>query len=137
MNVPKVVLDTNLFVSLLLKSPSLLPLAELLRNGKIRLITSPAQIAELTEVLHRPRFNFAPADIKVLLDWIGTDAILVTPAEKGVKISRDPKDDFLIDAALAGEADALVTGDKDLLFLGPSYKSVSILSPSEFLSRFS
>ena len=132
MNVTKVVLDTNLFVSILLGSPALVSLSKLIRSAKIRLIVSPAQIAELVEVLHRPKFNFLPGDIEALLNWIRSETMLVTPETIG-KISRDPKDDFLIASAVAGRADAIVTGDKDLLVLG-SYAGIPILSPRQFTS---
>ena len=131
----KVVLDTNLFISLLLRSPAMALLAQVVRSGKARLIISPAQIAELTEVLHRPKFDFRPSEIKALLDWIGSEAILVTPAEKAVITSRDPKDDFILAGAVAGKADAIVTGDKDLLVLD-SVDGIPILSPAKFLERF-
>ena len=131
----KIVLDTNLFISILLRSPSLVLLAGSIRSGKIRLIVSPAQMAELTEVLGRPKFDFHPADIKELLDWIRRETLLVTPSEKYRKISRDPKDDFILAAALAGKADAVVTGDKDLLVLD-SVEGIPILSATKFLSAF-
>ena len=133
MTVPKIVLDTNLFVSLLLRSPHLASLGTLIANGKARLIVSPAQIGELTEVLHRPKFDFHPGEIKALLDWLKAEAVLVVPETKFPVICRDPKDNFLLAAATAGGADALVTGDKDLLTLG-SYSGIPILSPSKFIA---
>lgn len=49
--------------------------------------------------------------------------------------TRDPKDDYLIDAALRGQADYLVTGDFDLLALADDPAiSVQIVSPSTFLA---
>ena len=131
----KIVLDTNLFISILLRSPSLTVLANSIRSGKIRLIVSPPQIAELTAVLHRPKFNFPPGEIKELLDWINREAILATPPERPSKISRDPKDDFILAAATAGHASAIVTGDKDLLVLG-SIEGIPIFSPSRFIAAF-
>lgn len=46
-------------------------------------------------------------------------------------ISRDPKDNFLLDLIDYSNADFLVTGDKDLLDLNP-FKTAQILKPSEF-----
>src|SRR3989338_95482 len=133
MNETKIVLDTNLFVSILFHSPALAPLAKLIRSSKVRLIVSPAQIAELTEVVHRPKFNFGSADIKELLDWIGRETVLVIPEKEAGPLSRDPKDDFILLAAKAGGANAIVTGDKDLLVLG-SYVNIPILGPTKFVS---
>ena len=129
----RIILDTNLFVSILLGSKTLAPLETFVRNGRARLIISPAQIGELTEVLRRPHFKFEPDEMEALLDWIKSDAILVTPQKIPKPVSRDPKDDFLLAAAVAGKADALVTGDKDLLVLG-SYEGIPIMTSSKFLT---
>ncbi|MFO7777515.1 MAG: putative toxin-antitoxin system toxin component, PIN family, partial [Nitriliruptoraceae bacterium] len=58
-------------------------------------------------------------------------AVLVTPTET-VTISRDPDDDRLIEAALAANADVIVTGDQDLLTLG-SIGQIQVLTPREFV----
>ena len=135
MAVPKIVLDTNLFISILLRSPALLPLHKLIREGKIRLIMSPAQIAELTEVLHRPKFGFDKIEMTELLDWLHAEALFVTPEPLDKPVSRDPKDDFLLAAAVSGEADALLSGDRDLLIL-ESFGGIPILSVSDFFRFF-
>jgi putative PIN family toxin of toxin-antitoxin system len=49
-------------------------------------------------------------------------------------IVRDVPDDYLIAAATIGDADYLVTGDKDLLALGDSVAPVVILSPADFVT---
>ena len=132
----KIVLDTNLFVSILLRSASLNRLVELVRVGAVELIVSPAQMAELVDVLHRPKFNFPASDIKILLDWLKAHALFVIPSPASKSICRDPKDDFILLAAETGKADAVVTGDKDLLDLG-EYAGIPILTASSFLTKFS
>jgi predicted nucleic acid-binding protein len=49
--------------------------------------------------------------------------------------SRDPDDDHVLAAAVAAHADAIVSGDKDLLVLG-TFQGILILSPTEFIQRF-
>jgi uncharacterized protein len=49
---------------------------------------------------------------------------------------RDPKDQMVVATAIAGDAQVVISGDKDLLVLHP-YKNISILLPQEFLSTFS
>jgi uncharacterized protein len=49
-------------------------------------------------------------------------------------ICRDPKDDFILECAITGNADVIVTGDKDLLSL-ETYGSVGILTPRQYLNR--
>lgn len=47
-------------------------------------------------------------------------------------VSRDPQDDRLLAAAVAGQARFLVTGDQDLLVLA-DFSKTQIVSPREFL----
>ena len=47
---------------------------------------------------------------------------------------RDPKDDVILETALVGGADAIVTGDKDLLVMHP-FRGIPILTPADFLAR--
>ena len=51
-----------------------------------------------------------------------------------VRICRDPNDDMLIEAALTGGANYVVTGDKDLLVL-KAFETVRFVTPSAFLAR--
>ena len=54
------------------------------------------------------------------------------PLEKPV--CRDPDDDWVLATAVAGQAEAIVTGDGDLLALG-KYQGVAILTPRQFIER--
>ena len=55
-------------------------------------------------------------------------------AEK-ITVCRDPKDNKFLELAVAGNADCLITGDKDLLILNP-FRGIKIISPSDFLIQF-
>ncbi len=48
---------------------------------------------------------------------------------------RDPKDNKFLELAVAGNADCIVTGDKDLLVLDP-FRNIRIITPKEFLDQF-
>ncbi len=48
---------------------------------------------------------------------------------------RDPKDNKFLELAVAGNADCIVTGDKDLLVLNP-FRDTKIISPANFLIQF-
>jgi putative PIN family toxin of toxin-antitoxin system len=50
----------------------------------------------------------------------------------GIKACRDPDDDMLLEIAVLGRADCIVTGDRDLLVLDP-FGTVRILTPAAFL----
>jgi putative PIN family toxin of toxin-antitoxin system len=59
-------------------------------------------------------------------------ASTVIPANR-LAVVRDPADNHLLDAAAEGQADYIVSGDRDLLDLG-SYEGVEIVTPARFLA---
>ncbi len=56
----------------------------------------------------------------------------IVPVIRRVAACRDPRNDKFLDVALAGEAAAIISGDKDLLMLNP-WHGIPILAPAEFL----
>jgi putative PIN family toxin of toxin-antitoxin system len=97
------------------------------------LLFSDNTLLELFEVVQRPKFDRhasrqkrrqAVADIAAM-------AIRIDPAAIA-PLCRDPKDDMLLALAIAGEADFLITGDRDLLDLG-AIGGARILSPADFV----
>lgn len=128
------VVDTNLLVSRLLLPGS--ASARVVRCAMERgtLLFSEDTLTELAEVLSRPKFvKYISTDevrqFLLLLYRIG-EKVTVT---RRVHACRDPKDDKFLELALNGLADAIVTGDKDLLEMNP-YLGVPILSSAEFIT---
>jgi uncharacterized protein len=99
--------------------------------GRFEMITSPALLDELGRVLSYPKLQAVIGDADELIELLALGAVVINPTET-VTVSRDPDDDRLIEAALAANADVIVTGDQDLLTLG-SVDQIKILSPREFL----
>lgn len=110
-----VVIDTDLFVRALLRGPITLPLIEAWCARRFRLVTSEELIAELVDVVSRPRLReyFSKEDVRELLDLIIEQGEVAIPGEH-VTLCRDPKDNILLDVAIAGNAQYIVTGDNDL-----------------------
>ena len=141
---PRVVIDTNLFVSGAI-SPRGLPhrLLQAWRTGAFTLLISAEQRAEVQEVLSRPeiarRYNLSEEAKAHLLFLIDTLALQATLRQRLPIHVRDPKDDHLLAAALGGKADYLVTGDADLLTLDrdPKLPHLRILSVRPFLDLLS
>lgn len=100
-----------------------------------KLLMSADTLGELHEVLHRPRFDrFASARTRrAFFQFLAPLIELVHPATP-IRACRDPKDDKFLEAAVHGQADALITGDGDLLALHP-FHGVPILSPADFLQH--
>ena len=60
------------------------------------------------------------------------DGLRVLLGDHDVVASRDPDDDMIIETALAGHCQYIVSGDKDLLVL-KNYQDIAIVTPAEFL----
>jgi putative PIN family toxin of toxin-antitoxin system len=113
----KIILDTNLWISFLI-SKNFTEIDELVQEKNITLIFSNESLEEFIEVVKRPKFEkfFSRKDIEKLLDIFDQYAELIKVKSK-MNICRDPKDNFLLNLAVDGKVDYLITGDKDLLVL--------------------
>jgi len=124
----KVVIDTNIWISYLLGS-LLQGMDEKILSKEIKVVVSNETLKEMSEVSSRPKFKniFTAKRIKELFSLLDSYAIVVSPSQK-VNVCRDGKDNFLLEVALEGEADYLVTGDEDLLVLDP-FHNTKIVKP--------
>jgi putative PIN family toxin of toxin-antitoxin system len=53
---------------------------------------------------------------------------------ENINLCRDPKDDMILELAVSGQADVIVSGDDDLLVLHP-FRGISILAPEDALPK--
>ena len=133
----RLVLDTNVVISAFLWGGRPLELVRASASGEAEFFTSEALIAELTASLSKPRLarqlqasGFTAAEHVANYQLITT---AVEPAILPAAVSRDPDDDIVLACALAAAADAVVSGDDDLLVL-QSYAGISILNVGEALA---
>lgn len=134
----RVVMDTNLLVSYLVSHRP--PIAEVidahLARGDFTLLTAPVLLEELDRVLQYPRLH-RYYDAQTRLRFVALIAALseiVDLPDEVPRICRDPADDWVIACAYAGNADAIVSGDRDLLDLGRVGR-IPILSARQFLEQ--
>ncbi len=129
----RAVIDTNVFVTALLRGTVPRRIYDAFLDGEFTPVFSPETLAELLEVLTRPALQalMSQTEVQTFLDTIQHDTLLVRP-RRHVRACRDPKDDIFLDSAIAGRADCIVTGDRDLLALDP-FRDIRILRPAEFL----
>jgi putative PIN family toxin of toxin-antitoxin system len=116
----RVVLDTNVVVSALVFAHG--PAARVRRawqDGLILPLGNRITVTELMRVLAYPKFRLSAADQEELLaDYLPALAVVTVPQPlPAVPHCRDPHDLPFLHLATAGQADALVTGDADLLAL--------------------
>jgi uncharacterized protein len=116
--VSRAVFDTNTVISaLLFTSGRLAWLRAHWRDGGCTPLISRATAAELDRVLAYPKFQLANSDrIELMGDYLPFCKI-VEVRRKCPQTCRDPRDQVFLDLAFCGNADALVTGDRDLLAL--------------------
>ncbi len=132
----RLVLDTNVLLSaLLFPTGSLSWLRHAWQSQAIRPLASRDTTAELLRVLHYPKFRLNGDEREDLLSdylpWCETVIVSQPPA---VPECRDPSDRPFLELALAGQADALVTGGGDLLALASVF-SVPVLTPNATSDR--
>ena len=130
---PRVVVDTNVFVSGLLKGVTTRPVILAFRRGLFQLVMSDPLLDELFEVLSREKFRpFFDGSEIIELRLLVEQKAEVVGIEKKVELCRDPKDNVVLECAVAADADFIVTNDKDLLVLGGIEKT-RIVSSLSFL----
>lgn len=132
----RLVLDTNVLLSaLLFPAGSLSWMRQAWQSGAVRPLTSRDTTAELLRVLAYPKFRLNDDEREDLLadylPWCETVRVSKPPL---VPTCRDPFDRPFLELALVARADALVTGDADLLALAGTF-SVPILTPHAIRER--
>jgi len=137
----RVVLDTGVIVSALLFPRGRLAwLLDRWTMGSIRPLVSRATVDELIRVLGYPKFKLSSSEVDTVLaaylPFTETVDVRSTREEPTLPACDDPDDREFLYLTLDGEAEALVTGDDDLLRLRDE-APFPILTPAQFKTRLS
>lgn len=131
----RAVLDTSILVRAVLRplgSVGFIPRG--IGGDQFVALYSEEMLAELAEVLGRPRFRdkygVRDQDVQTLIGKILKSGECIEPKE-AITDCRDPKDAKFLEVAVEGQASVIVTGDEDLLVLDP-FREIAIVGPSEF-----
>jgi uncharacterized protein len=129
----RIVLDTSVIVSALLKPDGNSRKVFRLVLEKDKPLLSIDQISELESVLQRSKFQ----KFITLQDRFEILALLLDKGElvsisSAVSICRDENDNKFLNLALDGKADAIITRDPDLLILSDTFP-IQIVDPTHFL----
>ncbi len=135
----RIVLDTNILIGALITKgtpPDRLYQAWL--RGEVQLVTSTVQLAEVTDVLARPRLQkYLDADeAAAIVENIDTRALILDDPPD-VDLSPDPKDNPILAAAIAGKADLIVSGDKKHMLALGVVEGIPIVTARDALDRMS
>ncbi len=111
----RVVIDTNIWIRILLKGRITLPILEAFNQDKFQLIISQSLLDELREVWNRPRLSkYIDRNQAVRLEQqLKNRAIWIEPTTIP-PYCRDPKDLPVLATAIDGKAKIIVSGDDDL-----------------------
>lgn len=134
MTAKRIILDTNLWISFLI-SKNLDSIDQLILQKKITILFSTELIEEFINVATRPKFKkyFSKEDIRKLLSIFDSYGMLIITSSS-IDVCRDFKDNFLLNLALDGNADFLVTGDDDLLSL-EAIEGIPIMTFIQFVNK--
>lgn len=131
----RVVFDPSVLVSALISrvgAPAAL-LREWL-DGAFDLLVSPKVLAELEDVLLRPKFrrHLTVGEASAFVSLLRARAIEVADPGDPEPLTQDPADDYLLALARAAGADLLVSGDKHLTDLADP--PVRVVTPRALLT---
>jgi uncharacterized protein len=131
----RIVLDSNVYVSRLLQEQSISGRAVERAWTEAITLVSVAILEVLREVLMQRKFAryISREQIDPYIAQVWTLGLQISDYPP-ICACRDPKDDEFLEAAVHGRADAIVTGDADLLDLHP-FRGIAILAPRDYLDR--
>jgi putative PIN family toxin of toxin-antitoxin system len=128
----RVVLDTNIFISAFLWGGKPRAVLDRAIEGKDYLFISRTILAELAEVLARPKFGLDGELVERFVREIEDIAEIMTIKERIHTLCRDVDDNAIVECAVAASAEVVVTGDEDLLSL-EAYRTIRIVTASDYL----
>lgn len=130
----RAVLDTNVLISAVISTGTPHEVLAAGFEGEYQIVVSVATLTEFRETLlkYPDRFHMDEEDVQTEVETVRYFAEFVNPKEDIEAVEDDPDDDKFLEAALAGNVDYLVSGDKHLLDLD-SFLGIEIVTPRKFL----
>lgn len=131
---PRVTIDTNIIISAVLFGGNPEKLIQLASNQKISLILSHDILAETFHIL-RNKFGWSNNQVESLELMLREVASIVTPQKRVKVIKNDDPDNRILECAVEGNADFIVSGDKKHLLPLRYYEDIPIITTAAFLER--
>ena len=125
------VFDTNILFSATAWRGNPFQCVERARTGEVQAVTCPELMEELAEKLES-KLGFSPEQsVETLADYLGFLRMVSIPKLLDA-VPRDPDDNMVLECAIEGKAQYIVTGDKDLL-VWKTFRDIQIVRASDFL----
>lgn len=129
----KVVFDTNVVASASFWRGNPFECLTAWAQSKCEAVVSPAMLAEYHETIEELSVRYAGRKPVEWADALGESALLVFPTDRATGATSDPDDEMILECALAGEVDYIVSGDKKHLLSLGEFRGIRIVSPAEFV----
>jgi putative PIN family toxin of toxin-antitoxin system len=127
----KVVFDTNIYISAILTDGNCRKLLDFARRGKFDLLISESIVEEIERVI-RVKLVLSEFETEIIIVGIKNITTFVSP-DFTLSVLNDKPDNRLLECALAGKADYIISGDKEHLLPLSKFRGIKILSPADFL----
>ena len=127
----RVVVDTNVLVSALIKKGKPLELVQRLLD-KHTVVLSSQMLAELADVLSRDKFTITNAQIDLFISLLLRKSTVTSVSGNLKVILKDPDDNIVLLTAVNGKADYIISGDKHLLALR-KFEGIEVVTISQML----
>lgn len=131
----RIVLDTNVFISGIFFTGPPYQILKAWRDGRVQLLVSPSILDEYQRIGAELALQFRDVDLKAFLDLLTVQAEIVLAPTLAPVIRDDPSDDKFLEAAVAGKAPYIISGDKHLLKLSV-FQGIQVLKPRDFVQRY-
>ena len=128
----KIVIDANVFVSSFFWGGHPREVFERVINGFDELYITNEIIKEITSVMSSNKFDVNSTEIEDYTRIIEKYSKNFVTKNIPKSVSRDKKDDKILQCGLDGNVDYIITGDKDLLVL-KEYEKIKIINPKDYL----
>ena len=130
----KLVLDTNIFISSFFWGGNPRKIMTRIIDGRDILFVSYEILQEVFFVMSRPKFNVNHRQVIRFINSIEEIALRVTLLGTVQGVCRDSDDDKILECAVLGDVDFIISGDRDLLSL-KKFQGISIMSASEYIEK--
>ena len=130
----RIVLDTNVFISGIFFTGPPYQILKAWCDGKVQLLVSPSILDEYQRIGVELALQFRDVDLRPFWDLLTIQAEIVLTSTLPQVIHDDPSDDKFLEAAVAGNASYIISGDKHLLKLS-EFQGIQVLKPKDFVQR--
>lgn len=131
----KVALDTNVIISLILFGGKPEEIIKLASSEQLTMVISHDILAETVFIL-RSKFGWSNLQVEQADRMLRDIAVIITPRERLQVIKKDEADNRILECAVEGDADFIISGDKKHILPLRRYKQIPIVTAAAFLVHF-